>query len=623
MLPKKIYLTAAISLALGLSACSTNHNSEDPAEQTTEAADTISTQPAPGAEEGVSQEDAAAALAQIFEDYFTESLELSPIQGTFLGMREFNGVPIPNFLTAEYRQKSHNFNQKWLDEILAFDRSSLSAQDQISYDMFVYQQRQALDGERFPGHLIPINQMFNMPSFMASMGSGQSAQPFANTEDYDNWLNRAKSLPVITDQMVANMREGMEQGYVQPTVVMEKVLPQLSAHVVDSVEESIFWQPITNMPEAIAAEDKTRLENEYRNLIGTQLIPAYTRLHDFIRDEYLPATRSTVGLSAQPGGEDWYNYNIQTQTTTDLTAEEIHQFGLDEVARITSEMNDVRIAVEFEGDMEAFFTWLSEDDQFYFAEEEDLLQGYRDLQSKVNELLPTLFDIAPKADYEVRAVEAFRAQSAAGASYQRGTPDGSRPGVFYVNTYNLKAQPKFGMETLSLHEASPGHHFQISIQQEIQNMPAFRRFGGYTAFAEGWALYAESIGKEMGMFSDPFQYFGRLSDEMLRAMRLVVDTGLHAKGWTREQAIQYMLDHSTMAESDVIAEVERYIAIPGQALAYKVGQRIISELRAEAEAAMGDDFDIRAFHRLVLTGGSMPMATLQQRVRAWIAEQTS
>jgi len=281
----------------------------------------------------------------------------------------------------------------------------------------------------------------------------------------------------------------------------------------------------------------------------------------------------------------------------------------------------VREQVGFQGDLPAFFEHLKTDDQFYFKTPEEALQAYRDVQKKINPLLPKLFDVFPKADYEVREVEAFRAQSDAGASYQAPTPDGSRPGVFYLNTYNLKAQPNFLVETLSIHEASPGHHFQISIQQEVESLPAFRRFGGYTAFAEGWALYAESLGKELGVFTDPYQWYGRLSDEQLRAMRLVVDTGLHHLGWSRQQAIDYMMANSSMAESDVVAEVERYIVIPGQALSYKVGQRVIRELRTEAEAELGDRFDVRAFHRQVLIDGALPMGVLQVKIREWIARQ--
>lgn len=612
-----IRFSLALLLSAGLLACQPSSESSTaatppPADEAAEA----SAQPAVAQDsEALSQQ-----LDQLFEDYFEASLALNPIQATFIGDPRYNDQ-LPNFFSESYRQKTHDFNVEWLDKVQAIDRDALNEQDRISYDLFVYQQELSLEGEQFLDWMMPVNQFFSVHNFFAQLGSGVSAQPFRTPEDYDNWLSRVAGMVVLNQQAIENMRQGMAVGVIQPKVVMEKVLPQLQAHMVDDVEQSVFYGPVNNLPEDFSDEDKQRITAAYREAISDQIVPVFSSMHNFIRDEYLPAARDTVGMSYLPDGEDWYNFRIKTQTTTSRTADEIHQFGLDEVARIRGEMQQVMQEVGFEGDLQEFFAWLKDNDEFYFTDKEDLLQGYRDLQAKVNERLPNLFDIAPQADYEVRAVEAFREQSQAGASYQASSPDGSRPGIFYVNTYNLRAQPKYGMETLSLHEASPGHHFQIAIQQEIEDMPKFRRFGGYTAFSEGWALYAESIGKEMGMFEDPYQYFGRLSDEMLRAMRLVVDTGLHSKGWTREQAIVFMQENSDMAESDVVAEVERYIVIAGQALAYKMGQSVISELRAQAERQLGDDFDIKAFHRVVLTGGAMPMDILRQRVNAWIAEQ--
>jgi uncharacterized protein (DUF885 family) len=564
--------------------------------------------------------EAPQKLADMFDTFFQENLEMNPIQATAIGDLRYNDQ-LPNVLGEDFRRQQTEFNQRWLERIQSVSRDELTGQDRLSYDIFVYDRKQALEGDRYPGQEIPLNQFFSFPNFIAQMGSGQSIQPFQTVEQYQDWLKRMDAVVVIWDQAIANMREGMQHKVVQPRAIMEKVLPQLAAHVVDDVEESLFMGPVKRFPEDFSEADRERLTAAYRSAVATKMIPAYERLHDFVRDEYLPKTRDTVGYYDLPEGIDWYNYQIKTFTTTDLTADEIHDFGLAEVARIRGEMESVMEQVGFEGDLQDFFRHLQEEDRYYFDNAEDLLQGYRDLQSKIDAVLPKLFDVMPKANYEVRAVEAFRAQSSAGASYQPGTPDGSRPGVFYVNTYNLKGQPKFGMETLSIHEASPGHHFQISIQQEIEDLPAFRRFGGYSAFSEGWALYAESLGKEMGLFSDPYQYYGRLSDEMLRAMRLVVDTGLHAKGWSREKAIQFMKDNSSMAETDVVAEVERYIAIPGQALAYKVGQRVIANLRATAEEQLGESFDIRDFHRQVLVDGAMPLDVLSRKIGEWIEAQ--
>lgn len=579
---------------------------------------TASSPPA-GSTASPSREQAAAALEQLLNESFEASLPLNPILATSIGDDRFNDQ-LPNFLSPGQRAKAHSFAIEWLGKIREIDRDLLARQDQISYDIFIYQAEQGLEGEQYPSELLPIDQTNSFPSFLAQLGSGRSLQPFKTVKHYDDFLKRIAAGVVCLDQARANMAEGIERGVVQPRVVMEKVLPQLSAHIVApaTVKQSVFYQPIDNMPADFSTADKARLTRLYRQMILEQVVPAYQRLHDYIATEYMPNTRDSFGFSELPNGAAWYNFAIKTQTTTAMTAEEIHAFGVQEVARIHLEMKEVMREVGFEGSLSAWFTYVKTDAKFYYDNEADLLQGYRDLQTKVNELLPKFFDLAPKADYEVRPVEAFRAASAAAASYMSGTPDGSRPGVFYVNTHNLRAHPKFGMETLSLHEAAPGHHFQISIQQEIEDMPMFRRFGGTTAFAEGWALYAESIGKEMGMFGDPMQYYGRLNDEMLRAMRLVVDTGLHAQGWSRQRAIDYMLQNSSLVASDVVSEVERYIAWPAQALAYKVGQKTIADLRAAAEIALGDRFDIRAFHRQVLIDGAVPMDVLKRKLHAWI-----
>lgn len=573
--------------------------------------------PAPQPFYGVTED-----MSYLFEQYFLESLELNPRSGISLGMQKYNSRWV-NFFSEQHRQKTRNFNRKWTQRVAEARVGQMDAHDRTSVEILEYLLAQAIERERFPTHLVPINQFNNFANSFARSGSGQAGQPFSTTRDYDNWQQRARGIPVIIDQSISNMREGVTKGVVQPRVLMEKVLPQLQAQIVAEAQASTFWQPINNFPDSVATTDRDRLSAEFRTMIMEQIVPAYARLHDYIRDEYLPATRESVGISAMPDGAAWYQYLVKRQTTTDMTPAEIHKFGLEEVARILGEMNEVREEVRFSGSLAEFFTFMETNENFYWQNEADLIAGYQILQTEINELLPKLFNDFPRTDYEIHPVEAFRAQSAAGASYQRSSPDSSRPGRFYVNTYNLKAQPKFGMETLSLHEASPGHHFQITIQQEIQNLPMFRAFGGFSVFSEGWALYAESLGKELGVFTDPYQYFGRLSDEMLRAMRLVVDTGLHANGWSRERAIQYMLDNSTLAESDVIAEVERYMAIPAQALSYKIGQRIISDLRDKAEQQLGENFDIKGFHSLILRGGSMPMANLEKRVNHWIQQEQS
>ena len=549
------------------------------------------------------------------------TLERQPILATSLGDPRYNDRFIDT-TTAAYRAQAKRELQQEIRELAGFDKAKLAPKDRVSYSMLKLDLARSLAGERFPGWMQPISQIDGLPSFLAQMGTGKSIQPFKTTKDYDDWLKRLALAVPTFDGTIANMREGLKAGVVQPRAVMDKVVPQLQALAVTEPEKSLFWGPINAFPDAVPAADRERITAAMRKLLAEQVLPAYGRLLVFVRDKYTPKARASTAWSALPDGKAWYAHRVQQSTTVDLSPDEIHEIGLKEVARILGEMEAVRKQVGFQGDLKAFFKHLQDDPKYYYSKPEDLLAGYRELQKKINGLTPKLFDIAPKADYEVREVEAFRAESAAGASYQGPSADGSRPGVFYVNTFNLKAQPIFGMETLSLHEASPGHHFQVSIAQEDQNLPKFRRFGSfYVAYVEGWALYAESLGKELGLFTDPYQWYGRLSDEQLRAMRLVVDTGLHAKGWTRERAIQYMLDNSSMAESDVVSEVERYIVWPGQALGYKIGQLEITQLRREAEAALGGRFDVKAFHRVVLTAGQVPLPVLRELVQAWVAAQ--
>lgn len=564
--------------------------------------------------------DNAALLDELFEAYFEEILELNPLYATFIGDNRYNDR-LANSLSPEYLETSRALERKYLAALLAIDSGDLSGQDLLSYEIFRLDRETSIAGERFPGELLPLEQTFSLPSFFAVMGSGQSVQPFTTVSDYENFLSRADDLVVYLDQAIANMRTGMERGIVQPRVVMEKVVPQLRAHVVDEVATSVFYGPVANMPEDFSAEDRARLTVAYTDMIENILVPAYRRVAEFIEQEYLPATRTTVGWDALPDGKAWYAFKVENSTTTKMSPDEIHELGLAEVARIRGEMEEVARQVGFDGTLAEFFEFLKTDPQFFFGSSEEVLAAYEAARLRIDERLPSLFSVFPKADYEIRQIEEFRARSSAGAMYQSPSPDGSRAGIFYVNTFNLKAQPTYGVETLSIHEASPGHHFQISIQQEVTGLPRFRRFGGYTAFAEGWALYAESIGKELGVFSDPYQYYGRLNDEQLRAMRLVVDTGLHSKGWSREQVIQYMRDNSSLAETNIISEAERYIATPGQALAYKVGQINLTRMRAEAEEALGENFDIKAWHAQILTDGALPMAVLDAKNRRWIAAQ--
>jgi uncharacterized protein (DUF885 family) len=558
-----------------------------------------------------------ASLDAIYEEYFEAQLALRPTLATYLGDVRHDDR-FEDTASAAFEAEALAVERRFLERARAMDPSALQGSARISRDLFVREREQAIERARFPERLLPIDQLNNPALTFALLGSGAGPQPFGTAADYDRFLRRAEGFVGWVDSAVGAMREGMARGVVQPEVVVRKSLPQLRAMIVEDPEQSLFWRPVAALPDGISAGERARIEAAWRAAIAGRIVPAYRRLADFLEKEYLPAARASFGWSALPDGAAWYASRVRASTTTALTPDEIHAIGLAEVARIRGEMDSVRRRVGFDGDLQAFFRHVQQDPRFFFERPEDLLEGYRELKRRIDARLPALFADFPKADYEVRAVEPFRAASAAGASYQPPSADGRRPGIFYVNTHDLKAQPKYGMETLSLHEAAPGHHFQVAIQQELLDLPRFRRFNDYTVYAEGWALYAESLGPELGLFTDPMQWYGRLNDEMLRAMRLVVDTGLHAKGWSRQQAIDYMRANSSLAESDVVAEVERYIAWPAQALSYKVGQLRITALRARAEERLGARFDLRAFHSQVLRDGALPMDVLQAKIDRWI-----
>lgn len=592
-------LAAGIAILLALTACGGQPDDEAPVES-----------PAAAVEE----------LSALVEEYFDRTLEMNPLFATQIGDDRFDDR-LANTISPEFIEKSEAMDREFLERVLAIDPEQLGEQDRLTYDTFRWSREMDVAGYEFPGYLQPINQFYSMTNTFVQLGSGSSVHPFRTVKNYDDFLSRIDDFVVIVDQSIENMKVGMAQGIVQPTVLMEKVLPQLESQITDDIEASDFYTPVKNMPEDFSDEDRARLAAAYRDAIANKIIPAYQRLDNFIGDDYLEGTRESVGISELPNGEAWYAWLVKLRTTTELTPAEIHQIGLDEVARIHGEMQGVMDEVGFDGDLQDFFEYLNTDDRFYFEEPEQLIQGYRDMESRVRSLTPALFDVAPKTGFEVRAVEPFRERSASGGSYRRGTPDGTRPGVFFANTYDIKARPKWAMESLFLHEAIPGHYFQIEVQQELEGVPRFRRFGGYTAFSEGWGLYAESLGKELGMYTDPYQYFGALNAELWRAIRLVVDTGLHAKGWSRQDVLDYMYANSAVKPARAVSEAERYMAIPGQALAYKIGQLKIRELRTRAEEALGENFDVVKFHTLVLSQGAMPLTMLEQRVDRWIAEQ--
>ncbi len=599
---RPLAFAVSLSLATVLAACSPS---------APQAGDTAAQAP---------QADKAAQLNQLYADYWEGVLKLNPLQATFQGDNRYNDQ-LPDTGSAEFRKQLHDFTVQWLGKVEKIGDAGLSGQDLLSYRIFVEEQKQSLEGEKFPGWMMPVNQMGSTVSYAVMLGSGQVAQPFKTVKDYDNWLARAGRIPVLLDTEIGNMREGMKAGVVQPRVLMEKVVPQFDALITAKAEDNQFWGPIKQMPADFPAADKERLTAAYRALIEGQLMPAIKKQRDFIANEYLPATRDAVGLDALPDGKAWYAFNAKESTTTAQTPEQIHEIGVKEVARIHGEMHKVMEQVGFKGSLQDFFKFMQHDKQFEFASEQALLEHYRGLEAKINASVPKLFSLTPKAGFEIRPIEAFRAKSAAGGEYMQPSEDGSRPGIFYVNTFDLPTRKTWDAEDLFLHEAIPGHHFQIALQQELEGVPAFRRFGGETAFIEGWGLYAESLGKDLGVYTDPYSYFGRLQGELWRAVRLVVDTGLHSKGWSRQQVLDYMFANSSVSEPDAVAEAERYIAWPGQALAYKTGELKIQELRKRAEQKLGDKFDIREFHAEVLKDGSVPLDVLDEKIEHWIASK--
>jgi len=564
--------------------------------------------------------DAATTLNEVFDEFFERELALNPLQATSIGDDRFNDK-LANSIGPQHIEASRILDEEFLGRLLEIDRTQLASQDQLSYDMFKLNRQQSLEGHRFPGHLQPINQFSSMLNFFVVLGSGSSLHPFKTVKDYDDWLSRIDGFVEYTDQVIENTKQGMQQGVVRPRILVAKAVPQIQSQIVDSAKESGFYTPIENMPDEFGDEDRERLSAAYKEAIEGKIIPAYERLSNFVGDEYLDSARETVGHYDLPNGDEWYAYNVRRITTTDLTPDEIHQIGLNEVERIHGEMRGVMEQVGFEGDLKEFFEYVYSDPQFFFEEPEQLIQAYRDMSAEIEALAPQLFKLFPETEFEVRRVEPFREQSASKGSYQRGSPDGSRPGIFYANAYDVNIRPKWDMKSLFLHEAIPGHHFQISLAQENDSLPSFRRYGGYTAYVEGWGLYAEYLGREMGVYSDPMELFGSLNAELWRSIRLVVDTGLHAKGWTRQQVLDYMFENSAVSETRAVSEAERFMAIPGQALAYKIGQLKLLEIRRYAEAALGDKFDVAEFHAQVLMDGSMPLSTLEDKINRWVNEQ--
>lgn len=549
--------------------------------------------------------------------YYEEYLQLNPLEATQIADHRYN-ERLPIDISESFRDTLRSFYQRYRDSLQYFDRMALTEQQKISFDILARDAELNLELLKFPDHLMPVHQFWGLSLTMPQIGSGQSFQPFKTAKDYDDFLHRIDAFAVWVDTAIVNMRRGLAQGYTYPRILMERVLPQAADMIVADASKSIFYQPITNLPDSVDAADRQRLRDAYATAIRDKIVPAYRKLHDYLRDEYIPKTRTSAGISEVPGGEAYYQLMIQRYTTTDLSPDSIFRIGTSEVARIRSEMERVKKEMNFEGDLKSFFNFVNESKRFMpFTTDEQVIDAFKRIENTIQPRLDSLFNMRPETPFEIRQTEAFREMSAS-AEYSSGAPDGSRPGIFYVPIINPADFNVSGMESLFLHEAIPGHHYQLSLQLENEDLPRFRRTLYYSAYGEGWALYTETLGRDLGLYTEPIQYFGHLGEEMHRAIRLVVDVGLHTKGWTREQAIQYMRDNEPVSEQSAIAEIERYMAIPGQALSYKIGQLKIRELRQRAEQQLGDKFNVRLFHDEVLRYGNLPLSLLEARIEQWI-----
>ena len=588
------------------------------------AAQTAQTAPAAPAAQAVQSEH--DKLFNLFKASDEANLKRNPLNALFRGDMRY-ADRLGDYITDEYFAGERAAAEHDLAALRAIDRAKLDATDQLAYDTFEYQTKDALRGLQ-PDMLAltavrPLNHFFGFHTFYPTFASGQGAAPFKTLEDYENNLKRHKEFVVLVDRSIERFKQGQASGVVETKMTVRNMIEQLDNQLKQPVEESSYYGPVKKFPDTVPAADRERLTAAYRAAVADELYPALTRLRDYLKNDYLASARDGAGIMYMKGGDKLYRYQIQSTTTLPLTPEEIHETGLKEVARITAEMEKVKDEVGFKGTLHQFFENLRADPKLKAKSREDLTQRYYAVGKAVDAKLPAYFSTLPKAKLEIRPYEPFREKFEAGGSYQSGTPDGSRPGIFYFNAYDLPSRTTPGVTTLYLHEGAPGHHFQISLAQENAALPSFMRFGGTTAFAEGWGLYAETLGYDMGFYADPYQRMGTLDDEMLRAMRLVVDTGIHSKGWTREQAIDYMLTHSSMGKTDATAEVERYIVIPSQATAYKIGALTIQRLRDKAKAELGDKFDIREFHAQVLMTGALPLAILEQKIDRWIASKKS
>ena len=563
----------------------------------------------------------ASDFATLLEDYNEEGYALEPMTATSAGDSRYNDA-FPNFLSSDYKAKKKAYYKSYKKKLSKIDKSALNDTEKMSFDVLNWDIDINMEAMLFKKDLMPIDQMWSRNLGFNQLASASNAQPFKTVKDYDNWLTRVDNYLIWLNTAILNMKNGVEKGYVLPQSLIKKVIPQFETLATGNPQDHLYYAPVKVIPSEFSDEDRKKITESYASMIKDKLIPAHQKMVAFLKDDYLPKGRTSSGINATPLGDAYYKHQIKLYTTTNMTADEIHQLGLSEVARIRSEMEKVKEEVGFKGDLNSFFEHVrTKKSLMPFTERSQVIAFYDSIHNVMKPQINKLFGKQPVTAFEVRRTEPFREKSAA-ANYSPGSLDGTRPGIFYtpipeVETYNI-----FDKEDLFLHEAIPGHHFQIALQQENKALPTFRKTLWYSAYGEGWALYTESMGKELGLYKDPYQYFGMLSAEIHRAIRLVVDTGLHAKGWSREKAIQYSLENEAESERAITSEIERYMANPGQALSYKIGQLKLIELRERASKALGNNFDIKAFHDQVLETGCIPLQLLENKIDTWIAKNS-
>jgi len=555
------------------------------------------------------------ALHTLFDAEWDYSMQQSPENASELGDRRWNDRWSDESLVAYARRYAHN--REVLAGLKKINRANLNAADQLNYDLFQKNYERALEGYKFRQFLIPLNQRGGIQT----QDELADSLRFETKKDYQDWITRMRSFPVLMDQTIDLMREGIKERMVHPKVIMQRLPAQIDKQIVSDPTQSGFYKPFQHFSAEISPADQQELSQEARQAIEQQVVPAYKKFKEFFVNEYLPACFDQVGIWQVPHGDELYAYDVRRYTTTDLTPDQVHEIGLKEVARIRAEMDRVMQQTGFKGTREEFFKFLRTDPQFYYKSPDDLFEAYKAMAKTIDPNLVRVFRTLPREPYGVEAIPAVAAPDTTAAYYRPGAADGSRAGTYFVNLYKPETRPKWEMLVLTLHESVPGHHLQIARAHELGEMPKFRRFAGYTAFIEGWGLYAESLGDDMGLYTDPYAKFGELTYQMWRAVRLVVDTGIHAKHWTRDQAIKYFMDNAPKAELDIVNEIDRYIAWPGQALAYKIGELKIHELRTRAHDQLGEKFDLRAFHDLVLGSGPLPLDILERNVNEWIVER--